>query len=585
MGNKIKPSSSESQGKPEFHPASEVITNLYSAVADNKNMPSLLNAWDSFVDDIVKTDPQEGQLWQSFLNEHFEQAGTLVFVNKPSLAEKKQAFVDRQAFPAILFNVNFCLIAKNRHAEKIWPCEFDSDISSAILPPFDRERIVSFDSRDISSNDPVLVSLNIGSNEFAQVVMAIVHPVEFSSGDGATTERLFVLRIATPRWYPELGRMLSKTYGLTEAELEIAKGLYQNQSLNMIAEERGRSIRTVRTQLANVFEKTSASSQTELIGMISNLCQILESSDGVAELTVNQKLASIPHSDVKVMSCLSPEGHQLSFAVYGDPQGRPVLSLQPTTPPEMTKRFRQSAVQHGLRIIAPYKPGSGQSSSRSYQYSPKLAASDYQLILEFLGVERASVIGICSGGIYALEFAQRYPKMVEQIVLVESGVPLQGMDDFAKMSAAPRRTFIAARYFSRILLTPHRLIAKEFHQSVEGEKRVVDYFFSGSPLDQDLVKNHPEFYDLTRNIISYSFEDLRHLVYCVCLWAGDWREQLIDVSNQHSLSFVHGEQNNVFMWDAVKKFADERTNVEVKPISGCSQLGIFVDPDSLLETI
>jgi DNA-binding CsgD family transcriptional regulator len=488
----------------QLHPVGEVIAKLYSAAIDGKNMPELFSAWDAFIDSVFKEDPEEARLWQSLLTEHFEQAGSLIIVDKPSLAEEKQAYVDKQAFPAILFNACFCLVAKNQQANLIWNAKSDSDISTAIQQPFEPQRLFSTEAGTSGLIDPVLVSLDIGEEECPQTVMAVIHPVEFASGDGTQNERLFMLRIARPRWYSKLERMLAKAYGLTKAELVVAKGLYKNRSLNEIAKDRSRSIRTVRTQLSNIFSKVGVSSQTELVGVVSSLGQILDVGESGKPTRGQSSRYKKCAADTEIRTCRSNEGHRLSYIVYGAKDGRPVLSIQPTVPPEMTARFRHTAIQAGLRFIAPYKPGSGQSSSRNYSYTPKIAAQNYKSILEAENIDQVDVIGVYSGGVYALHFANTFPTLVNKVVLVDTGVPLRPPGDFMKMSAGARRTFLPARYFAHILLTPHKMVAKEFHQSEQGEKRIVEYFFSGSPNDLEIVKNHSEYYDITRDMSSYS---------------------------------------------------------------------------------
>lgn len=573
---------SDSAKTPQLHPANELIAKLYSTVVDNKNMPELFSAWDEFAEHVFADNPEEAALWQPVLGEHFEQAGPLVVVNKPSLAEEKQAFVDRQSFPAILFNSCFRLVAKNQQADSIWPKDLDSDISTAALPPFDPERVLALQSSPLEHPDPVLVSLDIGLDGQAKVVMAVVHPVEFTTGDGTSTEPLFVLRIAKPRWYVELGRMLSNTYGLTESEIEVARALYQNKTLQSIAEERQRSIRTVRTQLSQVFEKTGASSQPELISMISNLGQILELGQNTPQNADKPSRSGASTSDVEVLNCHSPQGHSLSYATFGDSCGKPVLSIQPTIPPKMTARFRQAVKAAGLRFIVPFKPGSGQSSSRNYSYTPEHAVQDYQAILQAEKVSEATVLGVYSGGVFALEFAQAYPDSVSKLVMADTGVPLKPPGDFMRMSASARRTFLPARFFPRVLLTPHKLVAKDFHESHAGQRRVVEYFFNGNAADLQRVTRCDEFYNITRDMIRYSFEDINQLVDTVCLWASDWQKSLDNVALTHSIHFIHGIDNDVFKWTAVEAFAQRKLGVTAAAINDNGQLGIFVKPEQLM---
>lgn len=573
-----------SKKTPELHPGNAVIASLYSTMVDNNNMPELFSAWDQFVEHVFKNDPQEAELWQSLLNTHFEQVSTLIVISKPSLAEEKQAFVDRQTFPAIIFNSRFRLVAKNKQAHLIWPTELDTDISSMIMLPFDPQRVLSLKD-SLEHPEPVLVSLDLSETGQAKIVMAVIHPVVFASGDGKASEILFVLRIAKPSWNPNLGRMMSSTYKLTETELEVTQALYQNQNVNSIAKQRKRSVRTIRTQLFHIFEKTGASSQAELIGMIANLEQILEV--GKASLpnedAVKPSISS--SSEFKICTCISAEGHVLSYAVYGDRNGLPVLSIQPTTPPEMTSRFRQAVVDSELKFIVPYKPGSGQSSSRSYRYTPTHAAEDFNRILNSENIDSAAILGVCSGGVYALQFANNFPQKVRSITLADTGIPLNPPGDFMKMSSVARRTLLPARYFPKILLAPHKMVAKDFHESIDGQKRVVNYFFSGSASDLERVQKDKEYYDITRDIIRYSFEDVSQLVDNVCLWASDWKPLLMSTLRKHDVHFIHGENNDVFMWNAIKNFTAKTAKASATPMTNNAQLGIFVSPERLMKLL
>ncbi len=576
----------ESKQKPKLHPANDVIAKLYSAVVDNKKIHELFSAWDTYAEHVFDEQPEEAKVWQPLLIDHFEQASSLVVVMQPSLAEEKQEFVDSQVFPAILFNSHLRLVAQNQKVEEIWPLELDADISNAILPPFNIEQLLSMRGTPINHVDPVLVSLEVGDIDQSNIVMAVIHPIEFSTGDGQSKELMFILRIAQPRWYTELGRMLSSTYGLTESEIEVARGLHQNRAISMIAKQRSRSVRTVRTQLSQVFEKTGTSSQTELISMITNLGQILELGES-SKIRKSNSVVNycLSNADVEILTCRSSEGHQLSYARYGAKNGRPILSIQPTVPPEMTERFRQAAVDSGLRFIVPYKPGSGQSSSRNYSYKPTLAASDYKCILDAEKVSCAQVLGIYSGGVYALKFADLYPAMVERVNLADTGVPLKFPSDFIPMSATVRRTFLPARLFPSVLLTPHKMVAKDFYESVSGQRRIIEYFFSGSPTDLELVKNNKEFYNITRDMIRYSFEDIKQLIDDVCIWVNDWSESLNSVAENQTIQFLHGEHNDCFMWQSVERYTNNTSHVKAIKLRGKSQLGIFVEPKILMETL
>lgn len=70
-----------------------------------------------------------------------------------------------------------------------------------------------------------------------------------------------------PRLLPE---MLAVLYGFTPAEALLAAGLVSYRTLEQIADERGLSRETLRTQLRQLFAKTGTSRQSELVGFLAS---------------------------------------------------------------------------------------------------------------------------------------------------------------------------------------------------------------------------------------------------------------------------------------------------------------------------
>ncbi len=69
-------------------------------------------------------------------------------------------------------------------------------------------------------------------------------------------------------------------FGLTQAEAALAGGLLAGQELRDIAEQSGRSINTVRSQLATLMAKTDTGRQAELVRLLSRLPLGAERVDG-----------------------------------------------------------------------------------------------------------------------------------------------------------------------------------------------------------------------------------------------------------------------------------------------------------------
>ena len=93
----------------------------------------------------------------------------------------------------------------------------------------------------------------------------IIHP-------SAETAPMILIRLLANPWNVGVSQMLREAFGLTDAEVDIARMLYAHSDPATVAVSRGTSLRTVRNQLQQIFEKTQASGQVELMRLIALLC-------------------------------------------------------------------------------------------------------------------------------------------------------------------------------------------------------------------------------------------------------------------------------------------------------------------------
>lgn len=72
------------------------------------------------------------------------------------------------------------------------------------------------------------------------------------------------------------------------------------------------------------------------------------------------------------------------------------------------------------RVFAPDWPGYGESDHPNVEHTMEFHAGFLGSLMDSLGLERASLVGISLGGGAALGFALRFPRRVEKLVLVDS---------------------------------------------------------------------------------------------------------------------------------------------------------------------
>ena len=113
------------------------------------------------------------------------------------------------------------------------------------------------------------------------------------------------------------------------------------------------------------------------------------------------------------------DGRRLEYADLGDPEGVPVIFLHgtPSTGGQGAV-VAEAAGSHGVRLIAPSRPGYGASTMSP----PGLAstANDTLELADQLGLERFALLGSSGGGPFALAMAASAPERVIAIAVLAS---------------------------------------------------------------------------------------------------------------------------------------------------------------------
>jgi len=114
---------------------------------------------------------------------------------------------------------------------------------------------------------------------------------------------------------------------------------------------------------------------------------------------------------------------QLAYAEYGSADGLPVVFLHGTPGSRrLGALFESSARTHGVRLIAPDRPGFGRSSPR-----PDRAVGDAAEflvpVLDDAGVETAALVAFSGGAPYALAAAATTTGRIDRVDVVAGATP------------------------------------------------------------------------------------------------------------------------------------------------------------------
>jgi pimeloyl-ACP methyl ester carboxylesterase len=119
------------------------------------------------------------------------------------------------------------------------------------------------------------------------------------------------------------------------------------------------------------------------------------------------------------------DGRRLAYTVTGPADGYPVLYCHGAigTPVSATIDLEALTAELGIRYVAPSRPGIGGSDPDPGRSILSFAADARELV-EHLGVEHFSVVGVSAGGPYALALSHALRSRVRRVAVVSSLSPL-----------------------------------------------------------------------------------------------------------------------------------------------------------------
>jgi pimeloyl-ACP methyl ester carboxylesterase len=90
------------------------------------------------------------------------------------------------------------------------------------------------------------------------------------------------------------------------------------------------------------------------------------------------------------------------------------------------------ALSEDFRVTMYDLRGHGYSDMPPSGYTPDLMVGDFKGLMDYLSIQRATILGHSYGGLVALYYAALHPERVDKLVIADSGIPLlepgQGRD-------------------------------------------------------------------------------------------------------------------------------------------------------------
>ncbi len=421
----------------------EIVDRLYEVALDPIRLEDLLVVWEERVSQLrLGPVDQAIELDDPEIDAHVSRAR--VFLDRyeatRSAGGLRDLLDDIPRAAAFVSDGGPRITACNRPAARAFGLQEGGPVTAL---PFDAEDIGTLQAairKVASGRAEQSLTLRIRSSVTGSPVILRIARLE---------EKGLALVLSTELFWPDdFGQTVQEAFGLTAAEVDIVRGITLGLPLKDIAEQRGRSIETVRTQLRSILAKTETHGQSELVRVVLGLMEVTQIPIGAAPPGVTGALRPVSFQQVK-----GPGGRRLEFIEFGDPKGAPVLYMHLDYglirwPAEAE---RQAALR-GLRIIVPVRAGYGRSElhGRGTDHIQGVA-EDYAAVLDHLGIEAAAVISLGADLRFALALANQRPGLVTGILGCAAQLPLRSAAQYDRMDKWQRFILANARYAPKVL--------------------------------------------------------------------------------------------------------------------------------------
>ncbi|MCU0829669.1 MAG: helix-turn-helix transcriptional regulator [Tabrizicola sp.] len=554
----------------------EIVERLYDVAVDPIRLEELLEVWEGRAaplrDAAIPLEDPE-------IEAHMARA--TVFLDRYEAMQGEETprspLADIPRSAAFLSDGGAALHAANRPAELAFGIRDGGPFAALPFEEEDRTLLAGVIRRVAARKGEKVVTLRIRSTVTGSPVILRVTPVE----GGAA--RPLALVVSTELVWPEgFAATVQEAFGLTAAEVEIVRGVTLGLPLRDIAEARGRSLETVRTQVRSVLAKTETHSQSELVRVVLGLMDVaLLPNPGAAAGPVRGALEARPLREIR-----GPDGRRLTWIEFGDPAGAPVLYMHLDFGlirwPASAER---AAAARKLRVIVPVRAGYGKTEALP-RGADHLAGvtRDYAAILDHLGLRQAVVVPLGADLRFAINLSVMRPDLVGGIVGAACQLPIRTAGQYDRMDKWQRFILANARYAPKVLpflvqagFSLARRLGKEaFFRQVNGGSAADMETFSQAEVRAAILEGSD---------VCMAKKWSAHAAFTAeCIGSEkDWSAVVRQV--KVPVVLLQGDQDPQSPVQTIRELAAEYPALEVRFLPGTGQLLLFAEWPQVLEAV
>lgn len=541
------------------------IDTLYSVALTPDQYDAIAADLDNYISNL-ELDSDQAET----LRKHIDQA--LAILDRLHMLPDDPALpadiVEAEHGPAALIDADGMLLSANSHwhdhhpecKKIIWTITNDTDAHEKI-------RAAMRTLHEISENRTSFVRITDVNDRFLNLsISRMVRSID------ERVQKRFLLRTGEAIWSESIATLMSREFGLTNAEIQLLRRMVIGESFTEISDETGRAVETLKSQSKSIYRKMHATGREDAVRIAYQLHVLLRSGQYLKKPNTDSKRAIVRANGVT---------RNIAWNVKGKRGGQPVLFLHGMgLGYGITQEFEAGLIERGVELICLDRPGYGGSDPCQSIYDNVCEwAEMFPDILDALQIDRLPVLTHTSGVLYGCVAATHHPDRVERVCALAGGVPITDTHMLSDYPLQIRLLSRASRFSPQLLRFVFSSYAASY-RTEKGRNKIIHRTYGNVPSDAAGLAN-PAIAELVHQgmslVIGTGFDGF---VGDGLRIFGDWSEYVRDM--KVPLHYVIGEEDPICPFKWAESFAQRFAHVSVSGVPKAGQLLHHTKPNEVL---
>lgn len=512
-------------------------------------------------------------LHDQLFTSHADRLQRLLEAQEPNSRARPETLVRDRLAALVIAPGGTCLGNSNAASlfDVAFPCNFDALCLAGTSRHHLRKMLADTARLQPLATDSIVLELAGGDRFVARVTQhQSVDPKtgRTSSGLGITIARIL--------WDEESLPLIRDSFDLSGSEAEVLLEILRGRSHAEIAEIRGRSVETIRSQAKAILGKSGFARMPQLITLMNQLALF-------SEPGVTTAADAFPSLSRDIQKFDLPEGRRVACHREGRCGGVPVLFVHGyITGPYFNAPLARGFSELGFDVLAPSRPGFGQTSAPiDWERFDDTVVEDALAVCR-AHFDRPVIVVAHQGGVsHACRIARALGPDCRGMLMISAGIPIDETRHLHHMNLQTRVAAVAARYTPSMFAMLLRIGIAQFNRI--GHVAYLNKYFKGSDADIAALKQ-PEILDIyRRNVHHMIAQGTRHMVQdgraAMADWAGDY------AAVGAPIHWLHGSADPVLAVEFVHEWAEAHGHGPVDVVEGGANSMMWMYPDRVLAAL